>query len=157
MYVELVAFENNLIHFFLRDIWCFFYVAFIFVLHLVLSFYWPLPFLCPQFTCWQRVNNKRVPEQIFFRLVQYLAVCLFECNEAEDFSPAKTLMNMCFTFYCDSKLPATPSPDTHTRTRLQANMYLQTGMLATLNTKSGSFFWCGFFFFFFCFFLVRWG
>ncbi|KAK7498094.1 hypothetical protein BaRGS_00010682 [Batillaria attramentaria] len=49
----------------------------------------------------QRVNNKRVPEQIFFRLVQYLAVCLFECNEAEDFSPAKTLMNMCFTFYCD--------------------------------------------------------
>ena len=51
----------------------------------------------------QRVNNKRVPEQIFFRLVQYIAVCLFECNEAEDFSPAKTLMNMCFTFYSDSE------------------------------------------------------
>lgn len=54
----------------------------------------------------QRVNNKRVPEQIFFRLVQYLAVCLFECNEAEDFSPAKTLMNMCFTFYCDMQGPS---------------------------------------------------
>ncbi|KAL8603062.1 hypothetical protein ACOMHN_015627 [Nucella lapillus] len=53
----------------------------------------------------QRVNNKRVPEQIFFRLVQYLAVCLFECYEAEDFSPAKTLMNMCFTFYCDMPSP----------------------------------------------------
>ncbi|KAK7113904.1 uncharacterized protein KIAA0513-like [Littorina saxatilis] len=53
----------------------------------------------------QRVNNKRVPEQIFFRLVQYLAVCLFECYDAEDFSPAKTLMNMCFTFYCDIPSP----------------------------------------------------
>lgn len=54
----------------------------------------------------QRVNNKRVPEQIFFRLVQYLAVCLFECNEAEDFSPAKTLMNMCFTFFCEMAGPS---------------------------------------------------
>ncbi|XP_071176971.1 dentin sialophosphoprotein-like [Mytilus edulis] len=48
----------------------------------------------------QRVHSKMVTEQIFFRLVQYFAVVLFECNEAEDFSPAKSLMNMCFTFYC---------------------------------------------------------
>ncbi|XP_046361837.1 uncharacterized protein KIAA0513-like [Haliotis rufescens] len=47
----------------------------------------------------QRVHNKKVDEQIFFRMVQFFAVCLFECNEAEDFSPAKTLMNMCFTFF----------------------------------------------------------
>lgn len=47
----------------------------------------------------QRVNNKRVTEQIFFRLMQYFAVVLFECGEAEDFTPAKSLMNMCFTFY----------------------------------------------------------
>lgn len=47
----------------------------------------------------QRVHSKMVTEQIFFRLVQYFAVVLFECNEAEDFSPAKSLMNMCFTFY----------------------------------------------------------
>lgn len=47
----------------------------------------------------QRVHSKMVIEQIFFRLVQYFAVVLFECNEAEDFSPAKSLMNMCFTFY----------------------------------------------------------
>ena len=44
-----------------------------------------------------------VIEQIFFRLVQYFAVVLFECNEAEDFSPAKSLMNMCFTFYYQGK------------------------------------------------------
>lgn len=47
----------------------------------------------------QRVNNKRVTEQIFFRLMQHFAVVLFECGEAEDFTPAKSLMNMCFTFY----------------------------------------------------------
>ena len=51
----------------------------------------------------QRVHNKRVSEQIFFRMVQYFAVVLFECNEADDFSPAKSLMNMCFTFYHESK------------------------------------------------------
>ncbi|XP_064641129.1 uncharacterized protein LOC135495987 isoform X2 [Lineus longissimus] len=47
----------------------------------------------------QRVNNKKVDEEIFYQLVQYFAVVLFECHEAEDFSPAKTLMNMCFTFF----------------------------------------------------------
>lgn len=51
----------------------------------------------------QRVHSKKVDEQIFFRLVQYFAVVLFECNEAEDFSPAKSLMNMCFTFYHESE------------------------------------------------------
>ncbi|CAG5129221.1 unnamed protein product [Candidula unifasciata] len=57
----------------------------------------------------QRVHNKKVSEAIFFRLMQYFAVCLFECNEAEDFSPAKTLMNMCFTFYHEA-----PSAHGHT-------------------------------------------
>ncbi|KAL5022880.1 hypothetical protein ScPMuIL_002035 [Solemya velum] len=52
----------------------------------------------------QRVHSKKVDEQIFFRLVQYFAVVLFECNEAEDFSPAKSLMNMCFTFYHETIL-----------------------------------------------------
>ncbi|XP_052816779.1 uncharacterized protein LOC128243214 [Mya arenaria] len=47
----------------------------------------------------QRVVSRKVDESIFFRLVQYFAVVLFECNEAEDFVPAKSLMNMCFTFY----------------------------------------------------------
>ncbi|ESO98306.1 hypothetical protein LOTGIDRAFT_159106 [Lottia gigantea] len=53
----------------------------------------------------KRVNSKKVDEQIFFRLVQYFSVCLFECNEAEDYSPAKTLMNMCFTFYLQDQHP----------------------------------------------------
>ena len=38
-------------------------------------------------------------EQTFFQLVQYFAIVLFECNEHEDYGPAKTLMNMCFTYY----------------------------------------------------------
>ncbi|XP_071957364.1 uncharacterized protein KIAA0513-like isoform X2 [Antedon mediterranea] len=47
----------------------------------------------------KRIYNKCVPEQTFYRLVQFFAVCLFECKESDDFSPAKHLMNMCFTFY----------------------------------------------------------
>ncbi|XP_070574306.1 uncharacterized protein KIAA0513-like isoform X2 [Ptychodera flava] len=47
----------------------------------------------------QRVNSQRVTEQTFYRLVQFFAVCLFECDQADDFVPAKSLMNMCFTFY----------------------------------------------------------
>ena len=46
----------------------------------------------------QRVENKCVDEITFFRLVQYFATVLFECHQADDFPPAKTLMNMCFTF-----------------------------------------------------------
>lgn len=51
----------------------------------------------------QRVHNKKVDEQIFFRLVQYFSVVLFECHMAEDYTPAKSLMNMCFTFFYESK------------------------------------------------------
>ena len=55
------------------------------------------------FPSFQRVHNKVVPEQTFYQLVQYFAIVLFECNEAEDFGPAKTLMNMCFTFYYEGE------------------------------------------------------
>ncbi|XP_046385868.1 uncharacterized protein KIAA0513 [Ischnura elegans] len=47
----------------------------------------------------RRVQGKRVSEATFYGLVQHFAVALFECAEADDFSPAKSLMNMCFTFY----------------------------------------------------------
>ena len=47
----------------------------------------------------QRLQNQKVSEQSFFQLVQFFAIVLFECNEHEDYAPAKTLMNMCFTFY----------------------------------------------------------
>jgi len=53
----------------------------------------------------QRVNNKKVDESTFYSLVQYFAIILFECYEADDFSPAKSLMNMCFTFYHDVAVP----------------------------------------------------
>lgn len=47
----------------------------------------------------QRVNRKKVDESTFYSLVQHFAIILFECFESDDFSPAKSLMNMCFTFY----------------------------------------------------------
>ncbi|KAK2156011.1 hypothetical protein LSH36_224g07006 [Paralvinella palmiformis] len=56
-----------------------------------------------------RAANKKVDEQVFYSLVQYFAVVLFECNEAEDFGPAKTLMNMCFTFYHEVHPPTGPT------------------------------------------------
>lgn len=49
------------------------------------------------------VNARRaracVTEASFYSLAQHFAVALFECHEADDFAPAKSLMNMCFTFY----------------------------------------------------------
>uniref|UniRef100_A0A7G3AGQ2 Putative conserved plasma membrane protein n=1 Tax=Lutzomyia longipalpis TaxID=7200 RepID=A0A7G3AGQ2_LUTLO len=53
----------------------------------------------------QRVKSKMVDETTFYSLVQYFAIVLFECHESEDFSPAKSLMNMCFTFYHDITVP----------------------------------------------------
>lgn len=47
----------------------------------------------------QRSNSKRVNETTFYSLIQHFAIVLFECNETDDFSPAKILMNMCFTFF----------------------------------------------------------
>ncbi|PSN46294.1 hypothetical protein C0J52_12856 [Blattella germanica] len=53
----------------------------------------------------QRVHNKKVDESTFYSLVQYFAIVLFECADADDFSPAKSLMNMCFTFYHEVDVP----------------------------------------------------
>lgn len=47
----------------------------------------------------QRKDNKCVQESTFYSLAQYFAIILFECAEADDFTPAKILMNMCFTYY----------------------------------------------------------
>ncbi|XP_039174541.1 uncharacterized protein KIAA0513 homolog isoform X1 [Crotalus tigris] len=47
----------------------------------------------------QRCNSKCVSEQTFYRLVQSFALVLFECYQMDDFSPAKNLMTMCFTYY----------------------------------------------------------
>jgi len=63
----------------------------------------------PEGRCWfgkfidtQRVNNQEVDEFVFYRLVQYFAVCLFECTLADDFAPATSIMNMSFTYYYTS-------------------------------------------------------
>lgn len=47
----------------------------------------------------QRNENKCVHESTFYSLAQYFAIVLFECAESEDYTPAKSLMNMCFTYY----------------------------------------------------------
>ncbi|XP_077277563.1 uncharacterized protein KIAA0513-like isoform X3 [Temnothorax americanus] len=55
------------------------------------------------------VNARRaracVTEASFYSLAQHFAVTLFECHEADDFAPAKSLMNMCFTFYHEVEVP----------------------------------------------------
>ncbi|XP_043474138.1 uncharacterized protein KIAA0513 isoform X4 [Leptopilina heterotoma] len=55
------------------------------------------------------VNARRarpcVTEESFYSLAQNFAVALFECHEADDFAPAKSLMNMCFTFYHEVQVP----------------------------------------------------
>ncbi|KYN21679.1 hypothetical protein ALC57_05944 [Trachymyrmex cornetzi] len=55
------------------------------------------------------VNARRaracVTEASFYSLAQHFAVALFECHEADDFAPAKSLMNMCFTFYHEVEVP----------------------------------------------------
>jgi len=46
-----------------------------------------------------RCRSLEVSETTFYNLAQSFALVLFECNEADDFLPAKSLMNMSFTYY----------------------------------------------------------
>ncbi|KAM4618836.1 uncharacterized protein KIAA0513 homolog [Polymixia lowei] len=57
----------------------------------------------------QRCNSKCVSEATFYRLVQSFAVVLFECYQMDDYSPAKNLMTMCFTYYHIGKSQLSPS------------------------------------------------
>ncbi|XP_068459577.1 uncharacterized protein KIAA0513 homolog isoform X2 [Clinocottus analis] len=57
----------------------------------------------------QRCHSKRVSEATFYRLVQSFAVVLFECYQMDDYSPAKNLMTMCFTYYYSGRSPPSPS------------------------------------------------
>ncbi|XP_068996094.1 uncharacterized protein KIAA0513 homolog isoform X2 [Embiotoca jacksoni] len=57
----------------------------------------------------QRCHSKCVSESTFYRLVQSFAVVLFECYQMDDYSPAKNLMTMCFTYYHIGKSQPSPS------------------------------------------------
>ncbi|XP_070687093.1 uncharacterized protein KIAA0513 homolog [Pempheris klunzingeri] len=57
----------------------------------------------------QRCHSKCVSEATFYRLVQSFAVVLFECYQMDDYSPAKNLMTMCFTYYYSGKFQPSPS------------------------------------------------
>ncbi|XP_047141477.1 uncharacterized protein KIAA0513 [Hydra vulgaris] len=50
----------------------------------------------------QRNVSQAVDEFTFYRLVQYFAIVLFECNMADDFGPATSVMNMSFTYHFTS-------------------------------------------------------
>ncbi|XP_068267350.1 uncharacterized protein KIAA0513 homolog isoform X2 [Nyctibius grandis] len=56
----------------------------------------------------QRCNSKCVSEQTFYCLMQSFALVLFECHQMDDFSPAKNLMTMCFTYYYMGKTHTLP-------------------------------------------------
>ncbi|XP_055852994.1 uncharacterized protein KIAA0513 [Episyrphus balteatus] len=53
----------------------------------------------------QKLKSKRVDEITFYSLVQNFAIILFESTEAEDYTPAASVMNMCFTFYHEIEVP----------------------------------------------------
>nr|XP_057931780.1 uncharacterized protein KIAA0513 homolog isoform X4 [Doryrhamphus excisus] len=57
----------------------------------------------------QRCHSKCVSEATFYRLVQSFAVVLFECHQMDDYSPAKNLMTMCFTYYYTGKFQPSPA------------------------------------------------
>ncbi|XP_029008501.1 uncharacterized protein KIAA0513 homolog isoform X2 [Betta splendens] len=57
----------------------------------------------------QRCHSKCVSEATFYRLVQSFAVVLFECYQMDDYTPAKNLMTMCFTYYYVGKFQPSPS------------------------------------------------
>ncbi|XP_053175037.1 uncharacterized protein KIAA0513 homolog isoform X1 [Scomber japonicus] len=57
----------------------------------------------------QRCHSKCVSEATFYRLMQSFAVVLFECYQMDDYSPAKNLMTMCFTYYYIGKCQLSPS------------------------------------------------
>ncbi|XP_013886365.1 uncharacterized protein KIAA0513 homolog [Austrofundulus limnaeus] len=57
----------------------------------------------------QRCHSKRVSEATFYRLVQSFAVVLFECYQMDDYSPAKNLMTMCFTYFYIGRSQPSPS------------------------------------------------
>lgn len=56
-----------------------------------------------------RVNSKRVSELTFYSLAQYFSIVLLECLLAEDFRPAKIIMNMMFTYYYEQTLDKIPA------------------------------------------------
>ncbi|XP_048023687.1 uncharacterized protein KIAA0513 homolog isoform X1 [Chanodichthys erythropterus] len=74
----------------------------------------------------QRCHSKCVSEQTFYRLVQSFAVVLFECHQVDDYSPAKHLMTMCFTYYYIGKSQLSPT-ELLERPSGGIDSYLRTG------------------------------
>lgn len=70
-----------------------------------------------------RVQSQRVDELTFYSLAQHFSIVLLECLLAEDFRPAKIIMNMMFTYYyepnCDKGAPVSAKPKTYLYTLLK--------------------------------------
>ncbi|XP_076849737.1 uncharacterized protein KIAA0513 homolog isoform X2 [Brachyhypopomus gauderio] len=82
----------------------------------------------------QRCNSKRVSEQTFYRLVQSFAVVLFECYQMDDYSPAKHLMTMCFTYYYVGKSQLSPT-ELLEKPSAGINSYLRSGKIWLSGTR----------------------
>lgn len=76
-----------------------------------------------------RVNIKSVSELTFYSLAQYFSIVLFECLVAEDFRPAKIIMNMMFTYYYEHNCETVPFSD-------EQNTSCQNEQLPDSPTKS---------------------
>ncbi|ESO09888.1 hypothetical protein HELRODRAFT_190316 [Helobdella robusta] len=46
----------------------------------------------------------KIADETFYALIQFFTIVLFECNESEDYGPAKTLMELSFVLYRESDL-----------------------------------------------------
>lgn len=70
-----------------------------------------------------RVESQKVDELTFYSLAQHFSIVLLECLLAEDFRPAKIIMNMMFTYYyiqnCDKTSSANSKPRTYLYTLLK--------------------------------------
>lgn len=65
-----------------------------------------------------RVKSQKVNELTFYSLAQHFSIVLLECLLAEDFRPAKIIMNMMFTYYYEQNCDKTSSADLKPKTYL---------------------------------------
>lgn len=75
-----------------------------------------------------RVRSQRVNELTFYSLAQHFSIVLLECLLAEDFRPAKIIMNMMFTYYHEQNCDKTsnPKPKTYLYTLLKDQQIFQS-------------------------------
>lgn len=85
-----------------------------------------------------RVNSKKVSELTFYSLSQYFSIVLLECLLAEDFRPAKIIMNMMFTYYYEHDCDNLPFTNDTSLTESCLVKQPSSGGLPLANTRTSS-------------------